>query len=96
MRYVISDLASWPRRRNHEPILKSTNEAYLYAQLIYNNLAKQTSLISYRDNTYYHLKRERVKKKPNFTVMIDLAARAHFYTECLDEVHRINSELHPI
>lgn len=93
MRDVISDLASWPRRRNHEPILKSTNEAYLYAQLIYDNLAKQTSLISYRDNTYKQLAFERSKKKPNFTTMIYLAARAHFYKECLEEVDRIKKEV---
>ncbi|GAH73707.1 unnamed protein product, partial [marine sediment metagenome] len=36
---------------------------------------------------------ERSKKKPNFSKMIDLAARAHFYKECLDEVERIKKEV---
>lgn len=92
MRDVISDLANWPRRMNKEPIFQSTNEAYLYSQLIYNDPGKQTALISYRENTYRQLALERSKKKPNFSKMIDLAARAHFYTECLDEVHRIREE----
>lgn len=92
MRYLISDLADWPRRRNQEPIFRSTNEAYLYAQLIYDNPGKQTALTSYRENTYKKLAVERSKKKPNFSIMIDLAARAHFYKECLDEVDRIKKE----
>lgn len=93
MRDIISDLANWPRRRNQEPIFRSTNEAYLYAQLIYNDPGKQTALSSYRDNTYRQLALERSKKRPNFSTMIDLAARAHFYKECLDEVDRIKKEL---
>lgn len=93
MRDVISDLANWPRRRNQEPIFKSTNEAYLYAQLIFDKPEKQTGLTSYRENTYRQLALERSKKKPNFTTMIALAARAHFYRECLDEVDRIKKEV---
>lgn len=93
MRDVISDLANWPRRINQEPIIKSTNEAYLYAQLIYDDPGKQTALSSYRDNTYKQLAFERSKKRPNFSTMIDLAARAHFYKECLDEVRRIKEEI---
>ncbi|MBA7603615.1 hypothetical protein ES703_10729 [subsurface metagenome] len=93
MRDVISDLANWPRRRNQEPIFQSTNEAYLYAQLIYNNPREQTALSFYRVNTYRQLALERSKKKPNFSTMIDLAARAHFYKECLEEVERIKKEV---
>ena len=93
MRDVISDLANWPRRINQEPIIKSTNEAYLYAQLIYDDQAKQNGLTSYREVTYKRLAVERSKKNPNFTIMIDLAARAHFYKECLDEIQRIKEEM---
>jgi len=78
MRDVISDLANWPRRRNQEPIFQSTNEAYLYAQLIYDKPEKQTALTSYRENTYKQLSIERSKKKLNFNTMLDLTARAHF------------------
>lgn len=92
MRDIISDLANWPRRINQEPIIKSTNEAYLYAQLIYDDQAKQNGLTSYRDATYKRLAEHRSKKIPNFTIMIDLASRAHFYKECLDEIQRIKEE----
>ena len=34
MRETITNLAGWPIRRSGQPILKSTNEAFLYAQLI--------------------------------------------------------------
>lgn len=93
MRDIISFLANWPRRGNQEPIFQSTNEAYLYAQLIYDNPAKQNALNSYREVTYKRLAVERSKKKPNFSTMIHLAARAHFYKECLDEVRRIKEEI---
>ena len=92
MRDNISDLAMWPRRRNGQPIFKSTNEAFLYAQLIYDTPPKKADLIIYRQEVYKQLKVQRDRKKPNLQNMMDLAVRAQFYRECLEECHRIEEE----
>lgn len=92
MRDNISDLANWPKRRNGQPFLNSTNESYLYAQLIYDNPPKKADLIIYRQEVYKQLKAERERKKPNLQTMMDKAVRAQFFRECLEECQRITDE----
>lgn len=92
MRDTISDLANWPRRRNGQPFLNSTNESFLYAQLIHDNPPKKADLIIYRQEVYKQLKVQRDRKKPNLQNMMDLAVRAQLYRECLQECHRIEEE----
>lgn len=92
MRDNLSDLVNWPNRGNGQPILKSTNEAFLYAQLIYNDLRRQDDLVKYRQQVYKQLKVERERKKPNLQNMMDKAVRAQFFRECLEECQRIRDE----
>lgn len=92
MIFPITDLNSWPLDLVGWPIFKSTNEAFLYAQLIYNDTGKQERLPYFREVLYAELKREREKKEPNFDHMMELAVRAQFYRECLSECQRIKDE----
>lgn len=92
MIYPITDLNSWPLDLVGWPVLKTTNEALLYAQLIYNDTHKQEHLPYYRKELYAQLKCEREKKEPDFDYMMDLAVRAQFYRECLEESQRIRLE----
>jgi hypothetical protein len=92
MRTTITDLANWPVRRNGQPIFNSTQEAYLYAQLIWDDPKIIEDLSGYRSDTLVNLKYERSQKHPNLNTMMDLACRAQFFRECLEEVERIGKE----
>ena len=92
MRHTVTDLASWPLTQTKRPILNSTKEAFLYAQLIYNDPLKQAHLVQYREEAYKALKSERESIKPNPQRMMDLAVRAQLYREAYMEASRINYE----
>lgn len=92
MIYPITDLNSWPLNSRDHPILKTSDEAMLYAQLIYNDTDLQARLPYYRKEAHLELKREREKKEPDFDHMMVLAMRAQFYRECLEECQRIKDE----
>lgn len=86
------DLVNWPLNLIGWPIFTSTNEAFLYAQLIHDDPDKQAHLIRYRQQTYQELKHERDKKDPDLQHMMDLAVTAQFYREAYMEAARINAE----
>ena len=92
MRETITDLANWPKSRNNHPILKSSNEALLYAQLVYDNPIKQGDLVIFRDEAYQMLRLERQRKKPNPQRMMDLAVKAQLFRECFMHTLRILDE----
>lgn len=83
---------AWPTRSSGAPILKTTNDAFLYAQLIYKRKDKQYALASYRQQTYRILKQVRENENPDLDYMMELAVRAQFYRECLEECQRIKDE----
>jgi len=85
-------LANWPLMENGQPLLKTTNQALLYAQLIYKREDKQKQLAVCRAGIYKPFYQERDKKDPDFDIMMGLAIRAQFYRECLEEVQRIKDE----
>ena len=92
MVYPLTDLNSWPLRDNREPIFQTTNDAMFYAQLICNLPEKQDLIDAYRHRVHQRLKSERERNVPNFDRMMDLAVRAQFFRECLDECKRIEEE----
>lgn len=86
------DLANWPLNLIGWPIFTTTHDAFLYAQLVYDDPDKQAHLIRYRQETYAELKREREKKDPDLQHMMDLAVTAQLYREAYKEASRINHE----
>ena len=86
------DLANWPLNLIGWPIFTSTHDAFLYAQLIYDDPYLQAHLVKYREETYAQLRLEREKKYPDLQVMMDLAVTAQFYREAFMEAARINAE----
>ena len=95
MRETITDLANWPKSRNDHPILRSSNEALLYAQLIYDNPIKQGDLVTFRDEAYQMLRLERQRKYPNPQRMMDLAVKAQLFRESFMHTLRILDETNP-
>lgn len=92
MKAIVSDLANWPVRKSNEPVFFCTNDALLYAQLIFDKQDKQDWLTICRSNAYAQLSIERKRQHPNYHRMMDLAVRAQFFREALQEVQRINDE----
>lgn len=95
MRETTKDLANWPKRRNGQPILKTSNEALLYAQLVYNDISKQQNLTTFRDEAYAKLRVERERMKPNPQRMMDLAVQAQLFRESFIHTLRILNEINP-
>lgn len=93
MKYTITDLANWPIRRNEQPIFSSTQEAYLFAQLIWDNPQIIEDLTGYLKDILSNLKYERSRKKPSLQILFDLASRAYYFRECLEEADRIKKEM---
>jgi len=96
MNDIPKDLANWPLNPIGWPILTSTREAFLYAQLIHNFPHKQAHLALYREATYKQLRHEREKKDPDLQHMMDLAVTAQLYREAYMEAARINVEFRGI
>ncbi|MBA7603969.1 hypothetical protein ES703_11087 [subsurface metagenome] len=90
------DLASWPLNLIGWPILTSTREALLYAQLIHHDPKLQAPLVRFRQETYLELSHEREKKDPDGQIMMDLAITAQLYREAYMEASRINAELREV
>lgn len=92
MRITITRPESWPRRRNGQPIFKTTQEALFYANLISKNKKNIDEIDLYFKAARRQIKTERDKVKPNLDRLMELATKAQFYRECLEEVKRIRNE----
>ena len=88
----IKNLASWPTTDEGEPIFTTSNEAILYAQLIWDHDELQLDLIMYREQTYKELRHYREKYNPDLDVMMGLAVKAQFFRESYMEALRIMDE----
>lgn len=92
MRITITKPESWPRRRNGQPIFKTTQEAVFYANLITKDKKSVDEIDLYLKAARRQIKAEREKAQPNLDRMMELATKGQFYRECLDEVKRIRNE----
>jgi len=82
--------AEWPRRQRGDPILQDTNEAIYYTYIVPDRMIEYNKLKKWRRNALQDL--EALKKTPslNYDRMFDLAVRAQFYRECMEEIKRLN------
>jgi len=90
---MIMSLDRWPRRKTGEYIFQSTEEAFFFANLalgkpdVISNLKRSMVLARVAVNN------ERTRGTPNLQRMMDLAVKAQFFRECLEEVDRIKKEV---
>lgn len=88
----IKTLTTWPRRPNNEPIFETSDEAMIFAHLIWKDEDEQRMLPIYHKDCREELTHERHKKEPDLDRMYIIAVRAQFFRECLDECQRIKAE----
>jgi len=92
MKPIISRLDNWPKDGRKQPIFTSTQDALLYAQLIYNDKDAQGTIKICREDALIKLRAERLSKHPKPQRMFDLAFRAQLFRECSEEFQRIQDE----
>lgn len=82
----------WPRRKSGEILFNTTNEAFIYAHLIFDNKAlvdeMQQSLYTARDELAILAGRE----NHDLDIHMQVAVKAQMFRECLEEVMRILTE----
>lgn len=89
MRDIPYNLEGWPRRKNGEPIFTSTEMAIFYAHLIGDSLKAQSEILAARKKAVLECEAMRVKTNPNLNRAFEIAVKAQFCRECLEEVERI-------
>jgi len=83
----------WPLRVNGDPIFTCTEDAIYFAHLINDRIEWIDKLTRLRKKAYFDIGIQRTKVTPSYQRMMDLAVRAQFYRECLEEIKRINEGL---
>lgn len=81
---------NWPRDAGGNPIFTSTEQAIFYAHLCSHEPDEIYRLTMLRKGAYARIAEQRTKREPNLQRMMDLAVKAQFYRECLEEITRIN------
>lgn len=89
---IKTDLKTWPRRKNGEPLFRTTNDAIFYAQLASKKLNTIEEMKQYRKKAHRDLQHVRKGKGPNLDRLMEYAVKAQFFRECYEEIERINAE----
>lgn len=85
-------LDNWPVGIFGDPILKGTDEAFWYAQLIWKSIEHQGFLIALRSRLQRACVTLLNDKKPDYDLCSCLACLSQFYRECLEECKRIKED----
>jgi len=85
-------LDNWPIGLFGDPVLKNTEEALLYARLIWKSVEHQGFLVTLRSRLHKACVALLNEKDPDFDLCSSLACLAQFYRECLEECNRIHED----
>lgn len=81
---------SWPRTQGDDPIFTCSEEAIYYAHLCSDEKDEINRLTMLRRAAYQGIAKLRAARQPNYQRMMDLAVKAQFYRECIEEIGRID------
>jgi len=81
---------NWIRDAGGNPIFTCSEDAIYYAHLCSHEISEIDRLTRLRKGAYARIAEQRAKREPNYQRMMDLACKAQFYRECLEEIKRIN------
>jgi hypothetical protein len=85
-------LENWPRRKRGDLIFTSTEEAFYYAYIVEDRVSAYDLLKKWRKNAYLDLAKAKLQTPVNYNRVFDLAVRAQFYREAMEEIERLNME----
>jgi len=83
-------LDNWPRNGRGEAIFTSTNEAIYYAGIVEDKQVAYNFLKKWRLNARQNFDYLRIQKPVNYDRLFDLAVKAQFYREAMEEIQRLN------
>jgi hypothetical protein len=83
---------NWPRNNAGEPIFKTSENAIYYAMLIFNRPAKVQEIVKLRKTSLFNGGHRRKSPNPDLDMLMQIAMKAQFARECLEEVERLNKE----
>jgi len=92
MTLIATDLSTWPRRKNGEPIFRTSHDAVFYAGLAHNRAYAVAQMKMYRTRALRPLKRRSDFPAQPMQRLMNLAVRGQFFRECYEEMERINKE----
>lgn len=92
MAVIKANLKTWPKRKNGEPIFRTTNDAIFYAQLALRDQSSVDIMKAYREKAHRDLRNERQKASSNLDRLMEFAVKAQFFRECYMEILRIQDE----
>ena len=81
---------NWPRTAAGAPVFTCTEDATYFAHLCTDEPDEIDLLIRLRKGAHARIAEQRARREPDFQRMLDLAYKAQFYRECLEEIKRIN------
>lgn len=86
---ALISLEDWPIGLFGDPVLKSTDDAFLYAKLIWQSVERKEFLISLRNKVRKSCETLLKDEDPDYDLISSLACLSQFYRECLEECKRI-------
>ena len=89
---IKTDLKTWPRRKNGEPIFRTANDAIFYAQLASKRTKTIDEMKAWRAKAHRDLQHARENPIPILDKLMNYAVKAQFFRECYEEIERINGE----
>lgn len=79
----------WPRGDNGELIIGNTQESHLLAFVISDDHVMIGRVKRWRSETLKRIEIEKTRSPVDYQLIMDLATRAQFFRECLEEIERI-------
>lgn len=89
MTTIYMEIATWPKDISGNPALKSTEDATVYATLIFNQPVLVKEIIDLNIKNLHNIGRAKRKHPFKISQLSALAITGQFYRECLDEVERL-------
>ncbi len=92
MAQILSTLSKWPTTNTGQPKLFCTEDAYFYANLIYDHEHLIAGIRKYHDQARKDLMELSKDDNADLDAMGNLATKVQYYRECLEEIQRINDD----
>ncbi len=89
MTTVHMEIETWPSDLAGNPALKSTEDATVYATLIFNSPNKVKQIIDLNLKNIHKIGQAKRKHPFRMNQLTALAITGQFYRQCLDEVERL-------
>jgi len=87
-----TNINNWPCGLFGDPILRSTEDAFIYASLMFKLPDKLDFLKTLRNRVRKSCETLLNDKDPDYNLISSLACLSQFYRECLEECTRLQEE----